>query len=187
MVPLALVLIFILLYLNFHQAKPVFLILVNIPLALVGGVRRADTMTAARDALLDPSFDSRHEVILPGDGPGTGADLATRELNVVARQTEILEVETSSDAGSQLVVQKAWLPIWRATIDGEPAEIQIANGWQMAVAVPPGDHEVRLFVDRRPGRWALGAFFLALASLVWLFLPVGIRPPKRRLRQTSGV
>ncbi len=38
MVPLALVLIFILLYLNFHQAKPVFLILVNIPLALVGGV-----------------------------------------------------------------------------------------------------------------------------------------------------
>ncbi len=38
MVPLALLLIFILLYLNFRAARPVFLILVNIPLALVGGV-----------------------------------------------------------------------------------------------------------------------------------------------------
>ncbi len=38
MVPVVLVLIFILLYLNFRAARPVFLILVNIPLALVGGV-----------------------------------------------------------------------------------------------------------------------------------------------------
>jgi cobalt-zinc-cadmium resistance protein CzcA len=38
MVPLALVLIFMLLYLNFRSTRPVFLILVNIPLALVGGV-----------------------------------------------------------------------------------------------------------------------------------------------------
>jgi len=38
MVPVALIFIFILLYLNFRDARPVFLILVNIPLALVGGV-----------------------------------------------------------------------------------------------------------------------------------------------------
>ena len=38
MVPLAMLLIFILLYLNFHSVRPVVLILVNIPLALVGGV-----------------------------------------------------------------------------------------------------------------------------------------------------
>jgi cobalt-zinc-cadmium resistance protein CzcA len=38
MVPLALVLIFILLFLNFRSVRPVMLILANIPLALVGGV-----------------------------------------------------------------------------------------------------------------------------------------------------
>jgi cobalt-zinc-cadmium resistance protein CzcA len=38
MVPLAMLLIFVLLYLHFHAVRPVFLILVNIPLALVGGV-----------------------------------------------------------------------------------------------------------------------------------------------------
>jgi cobalt-zinc-cadmium resistance protein CzcA len=38
MVPVALVFIFILLYLNFRSVRPVFLILANIPLALVGGV-----------------------------------------------------------------------------------------------------------------------------------------------------
>jgi cobalt-zinc-cadmium resistance protein CzcA len=38
MVPVVLVLIFILLYLNFRSTRPVLLILVNIPLALVGGI-----------------------------------------------------------------------------------------------------------------------------------------------------
>jgi len=38
MVPLALVLIFILLHINFRSTRPVLLILVNIPLALVGGI-----------------------------------------------------------------------------------------------------------------------------------------------------
>ena len=38
MVPLALVLIFVLLYINFQSVRPALLILVNIPLALVGGV-----------------------------------------------------------------------------------------------------------------------------------------------------
>jgi cobalt-zinc-cadmium resistance protein CzcA len=38
MVPVSLVFIFILLYLNFRDTRPVFLILANIPLALVGGV-----------------------------------------------------------------------------------------------------------------------------------------------------
>ena len=38
MVPVAMVLIFVLLYLHFHAVRPVALILVNIPLALVGGV-----------------------------------------------------------------------------------------------------------------------------------------------------
>ncbi len=38
MVPVVLVLIFILLYLNFRSTRPALLILVNIPLALVGGV-----------------------------------------------------------------------------------------------------------------------------------------------------
>jgi cobalt-zinc-cadmium resistance protein CzcA len=38
MVPLALVLIFILLFINFGSIRPVFLILANIPFALVGGV-----------------------------------------------------------------------------------------------------------------------------------------------------
>ncbi|MEE4271860.1 MAG: CusA/CzcA family heavy metal efflux RND transporter [Thermoanaerobaculales bacterium] len=38
MVPISLVFIFILLFLNFRDSRPVFLILANIPLALVGGV-----------------------------------------------------------------------------------------------------------------------------------------------------
>lgn len=138
--------------------------------SLVGIVRRAGSMTEARDALLDPAFDPRREVILPGDGPGRQSDGADLRIDVVREETEDMEVETTGDAASHLVVQRAWLPIWRATVDGEPAEIHIANGWQMAVGVPPGRHEIRLFVDHGPSRWAFGAFCLALGLVGWLAL-----------------
>ena len=157
--------------------------------SLVGSVRRAGSMTEARDALLDPSFDPRREVILPGDGSvraapdleihsGLSSELPPKLGAVTTRDdVETLAVETTGADASYLVVQRAWLPIWRATVDGEPAQIEIANGWQMAVAVPPGRHEIRLFVDRGPGRWALGAFFLALALVGWLaFVTPGQAP-----------
>lgn len=138
--------------------------------SLVDGVRRAGSMTEARNALVDPSFDPRREVILPGEEPGRQSGGAEMQVDVVHDEREVLEVETTTDAPSHLIVQRAWLPIWRATVDGESAEVQIANGWQMAVAVPPGRHEVRVFVARGPTQWAFGAFCLALGLVGWLVL-----------------
>ena len=149
--------------------------------SLVHGVRRAPSMTDARSALLDPSFQPRQEVLLPGEEPAAAPAGAIGKVNVYRNEPERVAASTDSDTDSYLVIQRAWLPIWRATIDGAPVELEIANGWQMAVPVPAGRHDVEIFVDSGPGRWALAVFFSALAIIGWLLWPGPAR------HQASGV
>ena len=43
-----------------------------------------------------------------------------------------------------LVFSEKWFPGWRATLDGQPAEIQIANFAFLAVYNPAGEHTVTM-------------------------------------------
>lgn len=158
--------------------------------SLVSGVRRAASMTEVRNTLLDPSFDPRRAVILPGDGPNVAPSLVKQHLEVRARRTECLSVETDVDLGTHLVVQRAWQPIWRADVDGEPTKIEIANGWQMAVAVPAGHHEIHLCMEDGRGRWPRAALFGLLPVLALLLVSNLGRPlqkPAATNSHSSGV
>ena len=42
-----------------------------------------------------------------------------------------------------VLLNSAWHPWWRATVDGRPAEVLKANVLFRAVIVPPGKHTVR--------------------------------------------
>ncbi|HET9765753.1 MAG TPA: hypothetical protein VFS60_02830, partial [Thermoanaerobaculia bacterium] len=114
----------------------------------VAGARRAADPRAAIAALLDPGFDPRTEVVLPGGGPPTpGGSGATR---TVREGVEALAILTDGARAGWVVVQRAWQPHWRASVDGRPAEVTAADLHRLAVAVPAGAHEVKLWVDRRP-------------------------------------
>jgi uncharacterized membrane protein YfhO len=52
-------------------------------------------------------------------------------------------VEVDAPAAGFLVLNDAWHPWWRASLDGKPAEILKANVLFRAVAVPAGRHMVR--------------------------------------------
>ncbi len=67
------------------------------------------------------------------------------------------------------MVQRSYLPIYSASIDGEPAEISVANMHRMAIEVPTGRHELRLWVDRRTmmPSWLLAALGVVLLLLRW--------------------
>ena len=69
-----------------------------------------------------------------------------------------------------LLTQRAFLDVYRATIDGEPASPVVANLHRLAVEVPPGEHRVRLWVDRRPTRLGWLAALLGAAGLAALGL-----------------
>ncbi len=60
-------------------------------------------------------------------------------------------------------MQRSFLPIYSAEVDGQPASIEVADLHRMAIEVPPGVHEVTLEVNRRP---LLLSFLLSLASLL---------------------
>ena len=151
------------------------------PVQLAGTVLRAAHMNQALAQLTSPDFDPRSMVVLPGpgscDAAGTGSGMTLLEappvvrppgrVEVLAEDAETLDVRVSSEGGV-LVTRRAYLAIYRAAIDGEPAATVVANAHLLGVEVPPGEHRVRLWVDRRPTVLAWLAALLALARLGWL-------------------
>ncbi len=138
------------------------------PVELVGTILRAPHLNAALTLLTEPPFDPRQGVVLPGEqaptsGPGGAA-------KVVASGPESLIVRVHAEGNSALVVQRAYLPLYRASLDGSPASIQVANMHRMAVEVPAGEHEVRIWIDRRPLVFSATLSLLALGVLIWSWL-----------------
>ncbi|MCS7181888.1 MAG: YfhO family protein [Thermoanaerobaculum sp.] len=78
-----------------------------------------------------------------------------------------------------LVVQENYLSSWRAWLDGQAVELRVANGSQMAVPIPAGQHQVELSLDPTP--YTLGA----LGPLLFLVIGVGWRTGGRR-ESTGG-
>ncbi len=117
---------------------------------------RAPHLQAAVGWMLDPRFDPAADVVLPGEGPieeGGGG----RVLRSVAADPEDLEVEVAVGGPSYLVVQRAHLPLYRASVDGETAAVEVGNLHRIAVAVPAGRHRVRLWVERGSLPWSFAA------------------------------
>jgi hypothetical protein len=62
-----------------------------------------------------------------------------------------------------LVISEAAYPAWRATVDGDPAEILTVGGWWRAVEIGPGEHAVVMYYD--PILLQIGLAVTALAML----------------------
>jgi len=102
-----------------------------------------DPKRASRQSLA-AGFDPRADVVLEQSVP------ASCERRAVTRHEVAPGDETYSvaaDAPGVLVMRNSYTPSWRATVDGRPAPVLRANGRHQAVALPGGQHEVRVFYD----------------------------------------
>jgi hypothetical protein len=89
-------------------------------------------------------------------------------VRVLARGPESLAAEVDSPRPGVLVWRRAWLPLYRATVDGAPAAPAVANLHYLGVEVPAGRHELRVWTDRRPlarAAWGAVAGAALLATL----------------------
>jgi hypothetical protein len=81
-----------------------------------------------------------------------------------------IRIASSSGRAGFACVLEAYDPGWKATVDGIPAPVVLANGFTIAVPVGPGRHNVALRYET-PGRrlgWALSLLSAGLlAGLVW--------------------
>ena len=154
-------------------------------------VVRAPNLNDALGTLTSPEFDPQSMVALPSDPtPSDGArhvlestkddaeggarhviNGARHVLEVLKDTPEEIIVRTRSLQSGVLTTRRAYLGIYRASVDGEPVPTRVANLHKLAVEVPAGDHEVRLWIDRRAYRWTRLIALVALVALVTRLRP----------------
>ncbi|MCG8461569.1 MAG: hypothetical protein MI919_35255 [Holophagales bacterium] len=146
------------------------------PYQLAADLRSAGDMESALGILTSPGFDPRRTAVVPSGKaafppraealPSTG----TGSVEIVSEGVEEAVREVASPGGGMLTTERAWLAIYRASVDGEEAEPVVVNLHKLGVPVPPGEHRVRIWVDRRPTRVAYGTAGLALLGLTFAAL-----------------
>jgi hypothetical protein len=108
----------------------------------VGRARWVPREAHVLPALLDPSFDARHEVVLVGaPGPPPAAPFSGR-CGVVARGANSVTVRAEMDGPGWLVVVETYDRSWTARAAGVPVALERANGAFRAARLPAGRHDV---------------------------------------------
>lgn len=124
--------------------------------------RVVDDDAQALAMLGDPEFDPRQEVLL-AEPPGPAVDGGSGRARIRAYRANSLELEVSA-SGGYLLLSEMHYPGWRAEVNGVERPLVRANYALRALALQPGDRDVRIVYD--PPSLKLGALITALALLV---------------------
>jgi hypothetical protein len=141
---------------------------------LVRDIRPAASLAEARGLIDSGTIDFRRTAIterpvaLPGGNPLPGID--SDEVKVARYEPDSLELSVRSAAPAFLVLSENYYPGWKAWLDESPAEIYRTDIAFRGVAVPPGEHVVRMVF--RPAILPVSAAIslgtaVFLAALAW--------------------
>ncbi|MCI0340972.1 MAG: YfhO family protein [Planctomycetales bacterium] len=137
---------------------------------LVGRARRAASEDEAVALVADGATDPRAEAVLVGEEVTLGRPGAAGDARVLSETPNRVEVAARAEREALLVLADSWDPGWRATVDGAPAPVLLADAAFRAVSLLPGEHRV-VFEYRAPGLVPGCALTLAtLAALLGLVL-----------------
>jgi hypothetical protein len=139
--------------------------------SVVPSFRVLSTATGALRTILPPSFDPARLAVLerdPGIEPTIDAEPGRARYSESSPESVTIDVHAT--APSIVVVRTTFDDGWRATVDGRPAQVLPTDGFLQGVAVPSGDHEVRLtYVDEAVNagtRAGIVAWSALLAAIV---------------------
>jgi len=130
--------------------------------AIEQALRARRLVDAGRTALVDCNG--------PPVPPGQLASPGESSITVVEQRAGywLLRARVPTTAPGFLVVSQADLPGWRASVDGQPAALYRAYGLVQGVAVPPGEHEIRLVY--LPRSFLIGASIMVGTAVLLLSL-----------------
>lgn len=132
----------------------------------------------AGTAVVEPDPDRRLAMLASGalapdevllDSRAGTSSGAPAVVDVVEDGTDAVEVTVAADGAGYLVVADALQAGWRATVDGEPAELRAADHAVVAVPVEAGRHTVRLAYTtpyHGAGTWLSATTGASLCALV---------------------
>jgi hypothetical protein len=153
--------------------------------------RRASNASEAMQ-LVKREHDLQAEPVVETSRPPAPAARAQPEAVRFTRDApDSVSLDVNAAASAQLVLDDAFYPGWKATVDGHGVPIRPANVAFRAVPVPAGHHRVRFSYD--PVALAIGiwtsvgaALLIALVSLVRLARRRGLRGAGQRLRRRAA-
>ena len=121
-----------------------------------------------------PTFDPLRTVVLEGGVPLHSTPPPGHELFYTRYLPTDQVIVARSATPAYLVFSEKWFPGWRATVDGQPAEIQLANFAFRAVYIPAGEHTVTMqFVPAStPIGIAILLLTVALLAVAAIWQPV---------------
>ncbi len=126
--------------------------------------------TAEFDALTTAVIES--PLVIP-------ASIGSGDVDVVTRHTGKLVANVTSELPALLVVSQAQYPGWEATVNGEAAEVIMANGVLQSVSVPSGTSTVVLNYAPQNfwlGVWiAIATLLIGTATLIFFVRPQPVR------------
>jgi len=144
------------------------------PLVTAGQVPRVMSLAEIQALLPTPEFDPGRMVLLESEVGLTNANVIAAEVSDIDWQAQRITFHVTSPAATIATIAQSHYHWWRATVNGEPTPIHLANGAFQAVVVPAGQSDVILeYVDRS---FALGAMVTAFSALIagllwWRFPP----------------
>ena len=125
------------------------------------------TQVASTDVnkfIQDPSFDLRHNVLIPAPAPSLANCASDSDAVQVARHTSgSIALDATLACDGMLVISESYAPGWMATIDGRRAEIRQVDGALRGIVAPSGKHRIQMSYRPRSAIW--GAI-LTLAGIV---------------------
>ena len=139
------------------------------PFLLVGNLRHAGDAGAGYRLLASGAIDAATTAVVFG----SGEDRSGRPngvVRVIDNSDDRFKLEVDSPAGGMLVARRAFLPLYRATVDGQPAPLQTVNLLHLGLELPAGRHQVEVAADRRPLQLAFAVSGLTAVVLLVLFL-----------------
>lgn len=161
----------------FPEPIRVFRVPGTLPRAYAVGAAHAADDRAAFAILVSPAFDPRREVIV-AEGPAVEAPPSfSGTVRLVSREPDRVRIGAVLSQPGFVVLTDGYDPAWRATVDGNEAEVLRANLAFRAVRVPAGSHVVELVY--RPKTLLCG---LATSALTLLALAAGAALAASRTR-----
>ena len=103
--------------------------------------------------------------MLPGAAdasPPPGANPARITVETAGPDEAAATVEAG--APGHVVFRRTYFPAWKARLDGREVPVLVANGRDLAVAVPAGRHRVEFRYDRSPFHRGVSLQALALLA-----------------------
>ncbi len=117
-------------------------------------------------ALRDPGFDPAAAVVLYGDVAGESSlGAGEASVDLVSYEAEEVHLRARLRGNGYLVLTDTFYPGWTAEVDGQAAEIRVADLYFRAVALGPGEHDVT-FAYRPTGTF-VGLGLSLSGWLIW--------------------